>query len=107
MLFVNERKKIGKTAHAFRRAEHEISLRIEGIMKNWNAFFLQLWPQINKDIAASDQIDMRKRRVLAHVLPGKGAHVTNGATDLVATVRCFGEKATETRGARPFATDSG
>src|SRR5262245_57884366 len=93
VLLVHEREEVGEATDAFRCAQHQVAFRIECIMKNRNAFFLQLWAEIDKDIAAGNQIDVRKGRVFGNILTGEGAHVSNGAADLVATIRGSREKA--------------
>ena len=43
-------------------------------------------PQIDQDIAATDQVQLRKRRILDQVVLGKDAHLAQALVDLIAAV---------------------
>src|SRR5580698_6019303 len=47
---------------------------------------LQYWLDIDEQIAAGDDIHLRKRRIVSQVLPGKDAHITHRLVDAVALV---------------------
>ena len=102
MLFVNEREEVRVAAHAFRRAQHKIAIRVQGIMENWNALSLQLWAKIDKNVATRNEIDTGKRRVLADVLPSESAHITDAAADLVVSICRPRKKATKPGGGDTF-----
>jgi hypothetical protein len=48
--------------------------------------FLKNWLKIDQDIAATDQIDAGKRRVLRQVLTREGTHIANGLGHLILSV---------------------
>ena len=40
--------------------------------------------QVDQDVAATDQVQLRKRRIVDQVMPGKDAHLAQVLVDLVA-----------------------
>ena len=59
--------------------------RFEREWKVVDGSLLQLRPQVNQQVAATDQIQFGERRVLRHILAREDAEIANGFTDLVAT----------------------
>src|ERR1700746_1731478 len=66
-------------------------------MKLRDAALMQIRAQINKHVAATDQVDPRKWRIGADVLPCERANVAHALMDLVTTV-AFVEKPRQPRG---------
>jgi len=54
-------------------------------MEQGNDFLLQLLAEIDQQIATTDQVQPRERRILANVLLGKDQQVTNALVDHVST----------------------
>src|SRR2546430_7943227 len=68
VFLVDEREVIGKSTQAFRSAEHQITGRLEPVMHRGNDALLKNRPEINEQVAAADQIEVRERRVLREIL---------------------------------------
>src|ERR1043166_3770346 len=66
-------------------------------MKLRDAALMQIRAQINKHVATTDQVDSRKWRIGADVLPRERANVAHVLMDLVTTV-AFDEKPLQSRG---------
>ena len=55
-------------------------------MKNRHGPFLQTGPQIDQNVTAADEIEIRERGVPGEVMLGKNAHLPDGFVDLIAAV---------------------
>ena len=55
-------------------------------MKLRNALLVQLCAEIDKNVAATDQVEPRKWRIGRDVLPGEGADFADAALDLIHAV---------------------
>ena len=62
-------------------------------MKHRKDLLLQFGPQVNQDVAATDQIHLGKRRIVAQVLPGEDTHVPDPLGDLITFIRLAEEAA--------------
>ena len=91
VLFVDEREMIGKRTHAFRSTEHQITGRLEPVMHRGNDALLKNRPEINEQIAATDQIETREWRVLREILLGENAHFPDGLNDLITAIAAHKE----------------
>ena len=80
---------------ALRDPEHQKATAVQGVIEEREHFFLQHKPQINQQIAATDQVQFGEGRVLGYVVLGKNAHIADGFADLVSLLD-FREKATQT-----------
>ena len=58
---------------------------------------LQARPSVDQDVAATDQIELRKRRVVRQVVPRKNAQAAYFFVDLIAVLD-FEEEASQARG---------
>src|SRR5258706_321997 len=79
-------------------------------MEDLHDLFLQNAPQVNKHIAAENQIHPRKWRIACQVVPGKDAQIPNLLGDLEAAVALDEEAAQSFRGKvlrNGFGIDSG
>src|SRR5260370_11957559 len=86
VLFLDEREVVGKYAEAFGAAEHEVSAGFKTVMHGGDDAFLQLRAEINKQVAATDQIEARERGIFSDVLFGENTCLADGLHDLIALV---------------------
>src|SRR5579871_4272366 len=94
-LAVHEIKDVSAgTEQPFRISYQQKAMLLQGIVKNGNDFFLQHGTEIDEDVAATDQIHARERRITEDILPGEDAHVADRFGNLV-SVGHFVEEAPE------------
>ena len=86
MLLVHRLKQLRERANRFGRAQEEKSFRSKGVMKRWHDLFLQTGFEIDQQVAATDEVDARERRVAQEILPGENDRLTQRLADAVATV---------------------
>ena len=56
-------------------------------MERWQDLALERCAQIDEQVSATDQVQIGKRRINHHVLPGEDAHLTDAFVDAVAALR--------------------
>src|SRR5438128_156366 len=86
VLFVDEFKQLGEGTDRLGVPQHEKAPRPQRIMQNRDHTVLQYRTVINQNVATTDQVELRKRRVAGDVLSGEDARVANGLDDLIAGV---------------------
>src|SRR5262245_58408583 len=86
---VHQLKHVAEDPDTFRRPEHQVTMGVQRIVKNWKRTLLQLRAEINEDIAATDQVESRKRWVGRDVLPCESAEIAYGAVDLIGAIEFF------------------
>ena len=84
VLLVHRLEQIGEAADGFRGAQEQKSLRLERVMERGERLLLQARLEINQQVAATDEIHARKRRVADEVLPGEDDHLAQRLHDPVA-----------------------
>src|SRR5258708_23596737 len=84
VLLVRRLKKLGETADGFRRAQKQKSLRLERVMESGQRLLLQTRLQINQEVAATDQVHARERRVGDEILPGEDDRFAQRLDDAIA-----------------------
>src|SRR5262249_46665716 len=88
---VHQLEEIAEHADRFRRTEQQITAGIERVMKDRHRAFLQLRPQIDQNVPATDEIQSREWWIGSDILPSKGAYVAHRAVDLISAVEFFEE----------------
>src|SRR5712691_1462006 len=73
-------------------------------MKECQHFLLQGGPEVDHQVAATDQVQLGERRIFRHVLPREDAAVANGLVDSESTVAGTEETAQSLR--RYFGRDT-
>src|SRR3954469_11017671 len=99
MFAIDGFEKFGERADGLGSTEKEKAVGLEGIMKDREHFSLQRAIEINENVAATDQVHVRKRRIIKEILPRENDGVAQALGDAVTAV-FFGEKAAE-----PFGRD--
>ena len=86
VFLIEQGEVIGKRAEIFRPAQEEIPPGVERVVQRRHHALLQDRAEINKKIAATDQIEVGEGRILGQILLGEDAHVADRFVDLVTTV---------------------
>src|SRR6266849_7464199 len=84
VLFVHRLKQVGEAGDGFRCAQKQKSLGLECVMENGKRLFLQTGLEINQQVAATDEVHARERRVSDEILPGEDDHLPQRLDDPVA-----------------------
>jgi hypothetical protein len=83
VLLVHQGEQVGVGADRLGAPQHQKAHRPQGVVKDGHQLLLQRQAQIDQDVAADDQIQLRKRRVARQVLTGKDAHIAHRFVDPV------------------------
>ncbi len=86
MRFVHRLEQVGKRANRFGGSEEQKPSRLQGVMKSRQDFFLQPGLEINQQVAATDEVHARERRVAQEILPSEDDHLPQGFADAVAAL---------------------
>ena len=81
---VEHREQFAEVAHALGAAQQQQPTRVERIVEQRQEPLLQLDVQVDQQVAAADQVEFGKRRVLDQVLLGENQHVADVFVDPVA-----------------------
>ena len=92
-------------AHAFGGAEEEPAVRLQREVKKREEVLLQLRAEVDQQIAATDQIELEKGRILDDVLLGEDQQVADAFVDAIAAA-IGGEEARQAFG-RKIGGDAG
>ena len=93
-LAVQRGKEVRKLAHGLGGAQEEHAARVQRVVEQGDELLLQFPAHVDQQVAATDQVELGKRRVFDHVLLGKDQQVADAFVDAVgAAVRLLGEKA--------------
>src|SRR5229473_6871260 len=84
VLFVHRLKQVGEAADGFRRAQKQKSLGLECVMENGKRLLLQTGLEINQQVAATDEVHARERRVGDEILPSEDDHLPQRLDDAIA-----------------------
>src|SRR5882672_8329250 len=84
VLFVHRLKQVGEAADGFRRAQKQKPVRLERIMKSGQRLLLQTRLKINEEVATTDKVHARERRVADEILPGEDDHFAQWLDDAIA-----------------------
>ena len=84
VLLVHRLEQVGEAADGFRGAQKQKSLRLERVMERGERLLLQARLEINQQVAATDEVHARERRVADEVLPGEDDHLAQRLADPVA-----------------------
>ena len=76
-LHVQALKQVEEAGEVFTRPQKQQPAGVEGVMKHRNEAFLQSCTQINKQVAANEQVELGERRVLVEVVHGKHHRVAH------------------------------
>src|SRR4029079_2956902 len=79
-------EEIGEPMDGFRVSEHEEARRLERVVEDRNDLLLHERPEVDEDVAATDEIQLREGRILREVLAREDADVSYGLRDLIAAV---------------------
>src|SRR5439155_23494670 len=71
VLLVHRLKQLCERANRLGRAQEEESFRFKGVMKRRHDLFLQTGFEIDQQVAATDEVDARERRVAQEILSGE------------------------------------
>ena len=91
LLLIDWLKKIDCRADALRDSQHQVPGRLQAIVKQAHEFLLQNGRQINQNVAADNQVELRKRRILRDILARENTELPHLPRDLKAAVD-LGEK---------------
>jgi hypothetical protein len=80
---IDQPEQAGRMIGALRGAEHQVTARVERIVKSAADLLLQLPIQVDEHVAAGDEIDVRERRVLEQVVRGEQHDVAQLLPDAV------------------------
>ena len=86
VFLVDQREQVLERSQAFRRPQHQVPARFQGIVKSGNGALLQNGAEIDQQIPATDQVQIGERRVLDDILLCENAHFPDGFMDLVSPV---------------------
>src|SRR5713226_6156545 len=84
VLFVRRLKQVGEAADGFRRAQKQKPVRLECVMKSGQRLLLQTRLKINQQVAATDKVHARERRVGDEILSGEDDHFSQWLDDAIA-----------------------
>ena len=87
VLLVDQSKMLGESSQIFRRSQHQVAPRFQRIMQSGDNPSLQNWPQIDQEIAATHQVQVRERRIFHQILFGEDTHIPNRLVDLKASIQ--------------------
>src|SRR5438132_1619679 len=85
-LLVDPRKERSKRSHRFRHSQKQKAFRLECVMKCVEHPLLHLLIEVDQEIAATDQISARERRIGNHILAREHTHFANRLADAIAAV---------------------
>ena len=71
-------EKIAEASDGFRRAQKQKPVRLEGIVERRNCLPLEARLEIDHQIAATDEVHARKRRIVDEILSRKNNHFRAG-----------------------------
>ncbi|HLT38433.1 MAG TPA: hypothetical protein VK034_19235, partial [Enhygromyxa sp.] len=91
------REQLAVSIDVLRAAEPEQAARPQGKVKPVEASLLCVGLEINEQVPATHQVDMRKRRLGEHVVTSQGHHVTDPGLELI-DVPLFDEELSEAPG---------
>ena len=92
-LAVQRGEQVAELAHPLGSAQKQDSARLQCVVKQRDELLLQFRPHVNEQVAAADQVNPGKRRVLDHVLLGKDQQVADVLVNPIdAAVRLRREK---------------
>src|SRR5262249_245155 len=100
---VEDGEEIAEVAESLGGAEEEITLGTERVVEDRDDLPLQRRAEVDHHVAAADQIEFRKRRILRHVLPSEDAAIADRLADAIAAIH-LAEETAEPLG-RHFADD--
>src|SRR5438105_6273583 len=86
MLSIDGPKQLAEIADRFRTAEKKEAVRPQGVVEDRDHFALQHRTEVDHHVAATDEIELRERRIFRHVLSGEDATVANCFTDAITAV---------------------
>ena len=81
VLPVHRFKQLSERADRFGSPKEKKAVWFEGVMKRRDDLFLQTGFQVNQQIAATDQIEARERRIAQEILPRKHDHLPQRLAD--------------------------
>src|SRR5205814_10478833 len=84
LIHQSEHVRIG--ADGFRISQQQIAGGIQCVMKHRKHPLLERGSQINQYVSATDQIQLRERRIAGHVLLGEDAEIADVLADLISAV---------------------
>src|SRR5687767_15708310 len=76
-----------RTAQILRAPEHQESARRERVLEERDRFLLQLRIEVDQDVAAGREVDLRIGRIARHVVRGEDAQLAHRLRDLPAARR--------------------
>lgn len=82
-MLVHGREDVGEVADRLGIAEHQEPPGLQGVMEVGNDPLLNGRLEVDQQIAAADEIQVREGRIGRDVLPGEDAHVADRFSDLV------------------------
>src|SRR5512142_2666847 len=72
---------------AFRWTEHQEARRLEGVLQDRPHLLLQYVAEVDQHVAATNEVQLRERRVLGEVVPGKHTRLTDVLHNLITALR--------------------
>ena len=94
-------------AHAFGGAEEEPTVRLQREVEKRDELLLQLRAQVDQQIAATEQIELGKGRILDDVLLGEDQQVAEAFMDAIAAAIGFGGEEARQAFGRKIGGDAG
>src|ERR1700722_4232980 len=86
MLLVDLAERFRSRLHALRASQQKITARVQSVVKGGQHLLLQRDAQIDEEIAATDEIYSRERRIPRDVLNRKDTNIAHLLADLIAVI---------------------
>ena len=93
MLLVDGREEVVSGAGGFGAAEQQQSSCLEGVMKGGQDMALDGDAQIDEQVAAAEEVDLREGRIFGDIVAGEDAAFANELDDLIAAIDFIEEAA--------------
>ena len=84
--FIERNEQLRRGPHRLGAAQHQQSVGLEPVMEDREDAALEQWLQINEDVPAADEIEVRERRVSHDVVSGEDAEVADPLGDSILPV---------------------
>src|SRR5213593_1774168 len=86
VFFIHWLKQVRKRANGLGFAQEQEPSRFNGVVKRRHYLPLQILFEINKQVAAGDQIHLREGRITQKILPGEDNHLPQELGDAIIAI---------------------
>ena len=83
VLIVHQCEQVGVPTHGFGGTQHQITIGLQCVVKQFQDAFLQHGPKIDQQVAATHQIHFGEGRILDYILHREHAATPHGLVDLI------------------------